>query len=85
MGKELKVIPWERSKWQEAFSVGRGKFICPTCGEEVKAGKPWGIAIRREERDVPRDQFPGLVIHTCPVCNIPFLRPKRKEVLDGVL
>lgn len=80
--RELRIIEWERVKWQEAFPLFRGnRYICPYCGEVVKAKKPWGLCLTKEERAIPRSEYPGRTVVTCPVCNIPFLKPKvKKEV-----
>jgi hypothetical protein len=80
MGRELKVISWEKVKWQEAFYSGRGRFICPYCGAEIKIGKPWGVCLTREEMRMPKDTLPGHTIHTCTECGIPFLKPKKNEL-----
>jgi hypothetical protein len=77
MSRELKIISWEKVKWQEAFPLLRGRFICPYCGEEVKPGKAWGLCLTKEEMKLPKKDMPGLVVVTCPECRIPFLKPKR--------
>jgi hypothetical protein len=85
MGRELKTILWDKVKWQEGFLLGRGKVICPTCGETVMLGKPWGVCLLREETRIPRKEFPGRLIHTCGVCGIPFLKPKKpiRKITEG--
>lgn len=83
MARELKVVDWERTHWQEAFYIGRNFYLCPYCGEKIYLPRPWGICMTKEERKLDRSLLPGHTIHRCPLCSMNLLKPSRKETPDA--
>lgn len=82
---ELRLMIWEHHKWQEGFPVGKGKFLCPYCGAEVRLPRPWGVSVlKREIIEYKRHGLAkvGNTLHNCPECGMPVLKPRWKEKVN---